>query len=77
VVGTQVMLDAALNYWRGLGMPSRGRFRFVHDSTDEVFGSLGREGRFNETTAYDPSSPYSASKAASDLLVRAWGRTYG
>ncbi|MCI3181577.1 dTDP-glucose 4,6-dehydratase [Caulobacter sp. CCUG 60055] len=77
VVGTQVMLDAALNYWRGLGMPSRGRFRFVHVSTDEVFGSLGREGRFNETTAYDPSSPYSASKAASDLLVRAWGRTYG
>jgi len=67
ILGTQVMLDAAL----------QAGIRFVHISTDEVFGSLGDEGAFSETTAYNPRSPYSASKAASDHLVRAWGKTYG
>lgn len=77
VVGTQVLLDQALAYWRGLTGPAREAFRFLHVSTDEVFGSLGAEGRFNEATPYDPRSPYSASKAASDHLVRAWGHTFG
>ncbi len=77
VVGTQVLLDQALAYWRGLSGPAREAFRFLHVSTDEVFGSLGAEGRFNEATPYDPRSPYSASKAASDHLVRAWGHTFG
>jgi dTDP-glucose 4,6-dehydratase len=77
IVGTYVMLDAALTYWRGLPAPEQAAFRFHHISTDEVFGSLGPEGLFTETTAYDPRSPYSASKAASDHLVRAWGHTYG
>lgn len=77
VVGTFSMLQAALEYWRGLAGERKDRFRFVHISTDEVFGSLGAEGRFEETTPYDPSSPYSASKAASDHLVNAWHRTYG
>ena len=77
IVGTQVLLDQALAYWRALDGPARAAFRFLHVSTDEVFGSLGAEGRFDETTAYDPRSPYSASKAASDHLVRAWGHTYG
>lgn len=77
VVGTQVLLDQALAYWRGLTGPTREAFRFLHVSTDEVFGSLGAEGRFNEATPYDPRSPYSASKAASDHLVRAWGHTFG
>jgi len=77
VVGTFVLLQAALDYWRALPAPARERFRLLHISTDEVFGSLGAEGRFCETTPYDPSSPYSASKASSDHLVRAWHRTYG
>jgi len=77
VVGTMVMLDAARVWWGGLDGAAKARFRFVHVSTDEVFGSLGQEGKFCETTAYDPSSPYSASKAGSDHLVRAWHRTYG
>jgi len=77
VVGTQVLLDQALAYWRGLTGAARDGFRFLHVSTDEVFGSLGAEGRFDETTPYDPRSPYSASKAASDHLVRAWGQTFG
>jgi dTDP-glucose 4,6-dehydratase len=77
VVGTQVLLDAARAYWDGLQGEARDRFRFLHISTDEVFGSLGPEGYFSEETRYDPRSPYSASKAASDHLVRAWGETYG
>jgi dTDP-glucose 4,6-dehydratase len=77
VVGTYTMLDAALAYWRTLDGEPRARFRFQHISTDEVFGSLGPTGRFDETTAYAPNSPYSASKAASDHLVRAWRHTYG
>jgi dTDP-glucose 4,6-dehydratase len=77
VVGTFSLLQAALDYWRNLPNNKRNAFRFVHISTDEVFGSLGAEGLFAETTAYDPSSPYSASKAASDHLAKAWHRTYG
>lgn len=77
VVGTCVLLQATLGYWRGLAAPERERFRFHHVSTDEVFGSLGDDGVFRETTPYDPSSPYSASKASSDHFVRAWHRTYG
>jgi dTDP-glucose 4,6-dehydratase len=77
VVGTQVLLDEALATWRGLSGEARGAFRFLHVSTDEVFGSLGEEGRFSETSPYDPRSPYAASKAASDHLVRAWGHTFG
>ncbi len=77
VVGTFVMLKEARRYWIGLDAERRDRFRFVHVSTDEVFGSLGSAGTFTEQTAYDPSSPYSATKAASDHLVRAWHRTYG
>jgi dTDP-glucose 4,6-dehydratase len=74
VVGTYVMLEAALAHWRKRG---ERRFRFHHISTDEVFGALTDEGHFTEETRYDPRSPYSASKAASDHLVRAWGHTYG
>ncbi len=77
IVGTFSLLSRTLDYWRGLPAEARGRFRFHHISTDEVFGSLGAEGRFCETTPYDPRSPYSASKAASDHLVRAWSHTYG
>ena len=77
VVGTFVMLQAALEYWRGLEGAPKAAFRFHHISTDEVYGSLGSEGMFTETTPYDPRSPYSASKAASDHLVSAWGHTYG
>lgn len=77
VLGSHVLLEAARAYWSGLPRGRRERFRFLHVSTDEVFGSLGEEGRFDETTPYDPSSPYSASKAASDHLVMAWRRTYG
>ena len=75
IVGTYQLLAAARAYWEGQGRPAG--FRFHHVSTDEVYGSLGAEGRFTEATAYDPRSPYSASKAASDHLVRAWGETYG
>ncbi len=77
IVGAYVMLEAALDYWRTLDGAEKDAFRFHHISTDEVFGSLGEDGLFTETTAYDPRSPYSASKAASDHLVRAWGHTYG
>ena len=77
VVGTFVMLQAALQHWRGLSGERASAFRFHHVSTDEVFGALGDDGAFTETTPYDPRSPYSASKASSDHLVRAWGHTYG
>ena len=77
VVGTFSLLQAALGYWRELDADARAGFRFHHVSTDEVFGSLGDEGAFVETTPYSPNSPYSASKAASDHLVNAWGHTYG
>ena len=77
VMGTAVMLEQALAYWRGQDAAGRERFRFHHISTDEVFGSLGDAGRFTETSPYDPRSPYAASKAGADHLVRAWGKTYG
>ena len=77
IVGTFSMLEQALDYWRGLDPERQKSFRFHHISTDEVFGSLGNEGHFTEETPYDPRSPYSASKAASDHLVRAWGHTFG
>ncbi|GGH17314.1 dTDP-glucose 4,6-dehydratase [Alsobacter metallidurans] len=77
VVGTQSMLDAARAYWDGLPPGDKDAFRFLHVSTDEVYGSLGPEGYFTEESRYDPRSPYSASKAASDHLARAWGETYG
>ncbi len=73
--GTYNMLQASRAYWEASGRPEN--FRFHHISTDEVYGSLGGTGLFQETTAYAPNSPYSASKAASDHLVRAWGETYG
>jgi dTDP-glucose 4,6-dehydratase len=76
VVGTYVLLEAARRYWTSLPERRRQSFRFLHVSTDEVYGSLGQDGLFHETTAYDPSSPYSASKAASDHLALAWQRTY-
>jgi dTDP-glucose 4,6-dehydratase len=72
VVGTAQLLQAALRYWRGLKGARKDGFRFHHISTDEVFGSLGETGLFREDTPYAPNSPYSASKAASDHLVRAW-----
>jgi dTDP-glucose 4,6-dehydratase len=75
ISGTCKLLLACQHMWERQGRPDR--FRFVHVSTDEVYGSLGPTGRFKETTPYDPSSPYSASKAASDHFVRAWNRTYG
>lgn len=77
LLGTYVLLDQAVSYWRDLSEERRQAFRFHHISTDEVFGSLGDDGFFTETTPYDPRSPYSASKAGSDHLVRAWGHTYG
>jgi dTDP-glucose 4,6-dehydratase len=77
IIGTFTLLDAALSYWRTLESTAKTRFRFLHVSTDEVYGSLGAEGLFSEQTPYDPSSPYSASKAASDHLAKAWQRTYG
>ncbi|HEV2557040.1 MAG TPA: dTDP-glucose 4,6-dehydratase [Microvirga sp.] len=77
VVGTLNLLNAALSYWRRLPTGAQEGFRFHHVSTDEVYGSLGDTGFFTESTAYDPRSPYSASKAASDHLVRAFGHTYG
>jgi dTDP-glucose 4,6-dehydratase len=77
ILGTYTMLEGARRYWSGLRCPAKERFRFLHVSTDEVYGSLGPEGLFSESTAYDPSSPYSASKAASDHLAIAWHRTYG
>ena len=77
IVGTSVMLQVALDYWRKLPEAEKSAFRFHHISTDEVFGSLGTEGLFHEDTPYAPNSPYSASKASSDHLVRAWRHTYG
>ena len=77
VTGTATLLQAALGYWRTLDDAARREFRFQHISTDEVYGSLGETGFFTETTPYAPHSPYSASKAASDHLVRAWHDTYG
>ena len=77
LVGTFTMLDAAYQYWRELDDAGKETFRFLHVSTDEVYGELGPEGLFSETSAYDPNSPYSASKAGSDHLARAWHRTYG
>ena len=77
IVGTFTLLEAARAYWSGLDTEAKAGFRFLHVSTDEVYGSLGSDGLFEETTPYDPSSPYSASKAASDHLAQAWMRTYG
>lgn len=77
IVGTFVMLQESLRHYRGLDRERAKKFRFHHISTDEVFGSLGETGLFTEETPYDPRSPYSASKAASDHLVSAWGHTYG
>lgn len=77
ITGTFNLLEAAREYWRGLAASSADHFRFLHVSTDEVFGSLGAEGLFTEASPYAPRSPYSASKAASDHLVMAWYHTYG
>jgi dTDP-glucose 4,6-dehydratase (EC 4.2.1.46) len=77
VSGTFQLLQAVRSHWQALPTERQAAFRFHHISTDEVFGSLGPEGRFSETTPYDPRSPYSASKAASDHLVNAWHHTYG
>lgn len=77
IVGTWSLLENTLAYWRGLDESRRRQFRFQHISTDEVYGSLGATGLFTEETPYRPNSPYSASKAASDHLVRAWHHTYG
>ena len=77
VVGTFVLLSEALDYWRSLAGEAREGFRFLHVSTDEVFGSLGAEGLFREDSPYRPNSPYSATKASADHLARAWRETYG
>ncbi len=77
IIGTFVLLEAALAYWTRCEGPTKDEFRFLHVSTDEVYGSLGNAGLFTEETPYDPSSPYSASKASSDHLAKAWQRTYG
>ncbi len=77
IVGTYQLLEAAKTYWTDLPLEQKQSFRFHHVSTDEVYGSLGQTGTFTETTPYTPNSPYSASKAASDHLVRAWFHTYG
>ncbi len=77
IVGTYTLLEVARDYWSGLQGDKKENFRFHHVSTDEVYGSLGDQGMFLETTPYDPSSPYSASKASSDHLVRSWHRTFG
>jgi len=77
IVGTYALLEASLAYWRQLSAAEQASFRFHHVSTDEVFGSLGSDGYFTENSPYQPNSPYSASKAASDHLVRAWHHTYG
>jgi dTDP-glucose 4,6-dehydratase len=77
IVGTYALLEAVRRYWSELPKARQDRFRFLHVSTDEVYGSLGPTGLFTETTRFDPSSPYSASKAASDHLVMAWNRTFG
>lgn len=77
IVGTYTLLEATREYWMHSNSEKKNHFRFLHVSTDEVFGSLGEDGYFTETTPYQPNSPYSASKAASDHLVRAWHHTYG
>ena len=77
VQGTVTLLEAATEYWRGLPAEERERLRFLHVSTDEVYGSLGSAGTFTDASPYRPSSPYSASKAASDHFAGAWHRTYG
>ena len=77
VVGTLALLEAVRDHWKSLEGAARGAFRFLHVSTDEVYGTLGETGKFSETTPYAPNSPYSASKAASDHLVRAFHHTYG
>jgi len=77
LVGTFTLLEASLSYWRALPTERQESFRFHHISTDEVFGSLGDTGFFDETTPYDPRSPYSASKAGADHMVRAWGHSFG
>ncbi len=77
IVGSFTLLEVAKAYWHNLPDAKKSAFRFLQVSTDEVYGSLGQDGLFCENTAYDPSSPYSASKAASDHLVQAWHRTYG
>ena len=77
VVGTFALLDETLKWWATIPAPRRAAFRFIQVSTDEVFGALGPAGRFDLDSAYDPRSPYSATKAAGDHLVRAWGHTYG
>lgn len=77
IVGTFTLLEGVRAYWSALEPERKQAFRFLHVSTDEVYGSLGDEGLFSEATSYDPSSPYSASKAASDHLAKAWERTYG
>ncbi|WP_430452803.1 dTDP-glucose 4,6-dehydratase [Rhodopirellula europaea] len=77
VIGTFNLLQSSLKHYRSLEGDAKDRFRFLHVSTDEVYGSLGEEGLFSETTPYDPHSPYSASKASSDHLARAWQDTYG
>ena len=77
VVGTQVLLDASLAYLKELPAPRKAAFRFIHVSTDEVYGALGETGAFTEATPYAPRSPYSASKAASDHLAHAWHHTFG
>ncbi|PCJ70525.1 MAG: dTDP-glucose 4,6-dehydratase [Rhodobiaceae bacterium] len=77
IVGTYTLLEAVRAYWSGLAVAAKDAFRFHHISTDEVYGSLGPTGAFEETTPYAPNSPYSASKASSDHLVRAWHHTYG
>ena len=77
VVGTLSLLEQSRDYWKSLDAAGRDAFRFLHVSTDEVYGSLGDSGKFSETTPYAPNSPYSASKAASDHLVRAFHHTYG
>jgi dTDP-glucose 4,6-dehydratase len=77
IVGAWAMLEEAHRYWSALAEPHKSAFKFLHISTDEVYGSLGDEGAFSETTPYDPRSPYSASKAASDHLASAWHHTHG
>jgi dTDP-glucose 4,6-dehydratase len=77
IIGTFTLLEAALAYWSACVEAKKKKFRFLHVSTDEVYGSLGNDGQFTEKSPYDPSSPYSASKASSDHLAKAWHRTYG
>ncbi len=77
ILGSYCLLEAARDHWRALPEKARQQFRFIHVSTDEVYGSLGENGAFREDTAYQPNSPYSASKAAADHLARAWHHTYG